>query len=538
MRRLSLFQQRVQTHLSPLQYQFRSCARAGAAPQIAWLRCGASPFISAPHQTFREQKAFTSGTSNPQKAKAAGSDAKQGVQHNDLKSTIKVIPWKENLDAAGRGNVRVDQTYDVIIVGGGVTGTALLYELAAFTDLKRLALVERRNDVSQVASFPHNNSQTIHCGDIETNYTYAKAKTVLRQANMLRNWATKLPSEVSDRTVMKYPKMALGVGSEETTFLAERYNSIKELFPNLKLINKKQIRDAEPCVVMRNSYCERTDEINALYSPDEHTAVDYYNCARNFLNCALQTDKTVDLAIGKEVKDIQREGNEFRVRVGNRSAKARFVVVSACGHSLLLAQKMGYAKEFSCLPVAGSFYFTAVHGDPDVVEKGVTRFGPTALPLPLLERYNSSTFWDFMKVLNFDTSLISFYLQELGTKKRRNYLFNNVLFEVPKLNTYLFQKTVSKIVPSIRIQDLTYAKGFGGVRPQLVNKTEKKLLMGEGKINPGDGIIFNVTPSPGGTTCLGNGEVDMREICNKLGANIDEAKFTETLLKGEYSVVH
>jgi len=32
---------------------------------------------------------------------------------------------------------------DVLIVGGGVCGTALLFELARYTDLSRLALVER-----------------------------------------------------------------------------------------------------------------------------------------------------------------------------------------------------------------------------------------------------------------------------------------------------------------------------------------------------------------------------------------------------------
>lgn len=473
------------------------------------------------------------------------------------KSSPQNMVWKDELHSRGRGDLRGDQTYDVLIVGGGVTGTALLYELSTFTDLKRLALVERRDDVSQVASFPHNNSQTIHCGDIETNYTYQKAKIVLRQANMLRNWATKLPPEVRDKTVMKYPKMALGVGQVETSFLVDRYNTIKDLFPDLKLLNKREIKELEPYVVMRNSYCERPEEINALASQNEHTAVDYYQSARGFINCALQTDKTVDLAIGKEVEHIERDGDCFRVRVADGSCKARFVVVSACGHSLLLAQKMGYAKEFSCLPVAGSFYFTkallngkvytcqdpglpfaAVHGDPDISEPGKTRFGPTALPLPLLERYNSSTFWDFLNVLNPDTSLMSFYMQELLTKKRRNYLFRNVMFEVPVLNKYLFQETVSKIVPAIRREDLTYAQGFGGVRPQLVNKAERKLIMGEGKISPGDGIIFNVTPSPGGTTCLGNGETDMREICKHLGANMDEAKFSKILLEGQYPVPH
>ena len=37
--------------------------------------------------------------------------------------------------------------------------------------------------------------------------------------------------------------------------------------------------------------------------------------------------------------------------------RARHVVVNAGAHSLLMAQQLGFGLEYSCLPVAGSFYF-------------------------------------------------------------------------------------------------------------------------------------------------------------------------------------
>jgi malate dehydrogenase (quinone) len=64
---------------------------------------------------------------------------------------------------------------DVLIIGGGVCGTALLFELARYTDLGHLTLVERYDQLAQVNSRATNNSQTIHCGDIETNYSLEKA---------------------------------------------------------------------------------------------------------------------------------------------------------------------------------------------------------------------------------------------------------------------------------------------------------------------------------------------------------------------------
>jgi malate dehydrogenase (quinone) len=56
----------------------------------------------------------------------------------------------------------------------------------------------------------------------------------------------------------------------------------------------------------------------------------------------------------------------------------------------------------------------------------------------------------------------------------------------------------------------------------MIDKTNDRLLLGEAKINPGNGLIFNMTPSPGATSCLGNAEKDMRIIAGYLQCKIDE----------------
>ena len=53
-------------------------------------------------------------------------------------------------------------------------------------------------------------------------------------------------------------------------------------------------------------------------------------------------------------------------------------------------------------------------------------------------------------------------------------------------------------------------------RPQIVNNTTRKLEMGEAKLS-GDRIIFNITPSPGASTCLGNAYSDTFKIIEFLG---------------------
>ncbi len=79
-------------------------------------------------------------------------------------------------------------------MGGGVCGTALLFELARYTDVGRILLVERYDQLARVNSKATNNSQTIHCGDIETNYTLEKAVKVKRTAEMIVHYAELLDS--------------------------------------------------------------------------------------------------------------------------------------------------------------------------------------------------------------------------------------------------------------------------------------------------------------------------------------------------------
>ncbi len=59
--------------------------------------------------------------------------------------------------------------------------------------------------------------------------------------------------------------------------------------------------------------------------------------------------------------------------------------------------------------------------------------------------------------------------------------------------------------------------GVGGIRPQVVDRAKKIMLLGEAKINPGTGILFNMTPSPGATSCLDNAEKDAELVLGFLG---------------------
>lgn len=435
-----------------------------------------------------------------------------------------------------------NEQYDVLIIGGGISGTALLYELAQFTDLARIGIVEKYDRLADVNSHGRNNSQTLHCGDIETNYTLDKAIQVKKTASMVLNYSLKQSNR--DRLIYKYSKMVLGVGKHECNTLRERFDIFKSHYPEMQVLESADISNIEPTVIEG-----RKEEVVALGVLDEYTAVNYGALANSFVEQATEVkDKTIDVLLETHVDDIVKNDSGYLVKTSKGELQAKFVVVSAGGHSLLFAHRMGYCLEYSCLPMAGSFYYTpsmlngkvytvqndklpfaAIHGDPDVLVPDKTRFGPTALMLPMLERYNLKTVIDFLRVVKLDASVINVLWDLMKVSDIRNYMFKNMLFEVPIVRSRLFLKDARKIIPDMQLSDLSFANKIGGIRPVMIDKVNRKLHLGEAKINTGDGIIFNMTPSPGATSCLGNAEGDLKIIVEHLKCQFKEKEFNEAL---------
>jgi malate dehydrogenase (quinone) len=414
-------------------------------------------------------------------------------------------------------------SYEVLIIGGGVSGAALFYQLACRTDVSRIGLVEKHSSLAAVNSHARSNSQTLHCGDIETNYTLEKAIKVKAGADKVVKYAETQPD--CDRILFRCPKMVLGVGPTEASFLRQRFTTFREHYPHMRLLEREQIAEIEPAVALVDGK-PRPEEIVALGSVDQYSAVDFRALTKSFIHNATNVEgKVTEVHLETKVLAIVQNVDGFTVTTNKGELRAKAVVVSAGAHSLYLAQQMGYGMEYSTLPVAGSFYYTpkvlngkvytiqddrlpfaAIHGDPDVIKEGVTRWGPTALVLPKLERYIGGTTTEFFKTFHLGVAAVM--LRMLKHPTIRAYLIRNVLFEVPGIRRRLFLKDAHKIVPSLKLEDLTFAKGIGGIRPQVVDRAKKIMLLGEAKINPGTGILFNMTPSPGATSCLDNAEKD------------------------------
>lgn len=419
--------------------------------------------------------------------------------------------------------------YDVAIVGAGVTGTALAYVLASYTNVDSIVLIEKESGVAEINSHPMNNSQTSHDGGTETNYNLEHALPVRAAAVMLRRY---IDAKGTSRGLFrKTHRMVLGIGEDEVQMLKDRLVEFAPHYPDLHYADREELAQIEPKIVEGR---DPEELIGALVSSEGY-AVDYQVLARSFLddvggNATIRCDRY----FGDGVHHIEKLGDGYQLSVGGRSMWAKTVVFAAGSYSLLFAQRLGYGTDLALLPIAGSFYsagpllngkvyrvqidgmpFAAIHGDPDVLGEHETRFGPTVKPLPLMERYHNRTVWDYLTFVSFRLFLS---VTNIMIKRRLlRYIFTNTLYDLPWIGPRLFIKEARAIVPTLTHRDIKLRRGAGGIRPQIVDLRAKDFRMDETKMI-GDNIIFNTTPSPGASVCLRNAKEDASQIVEFLGS--------------------
>jgi len=441
-------------------------------------------------------------------------------------------------------NQKKEWDYDLVIVGAGVSGAAQFFASGAYTNLQKVALVEKEGAAGLINSSPVNNSQTLHEGDIETNYNLEKATAVKHKAFFTRSY---VENKDIDNLYLKNPKAVFGVGETEYNLLSERFESFKELFPTLQRLERDEFAKIEPKMFEGR---DANEKVLGLYNTEGMT-VNFGLLAKSLVSDGQKAftptdDRRGDIFFNTKVEDVTKEGEGYVIDLGDRKVTARFVSFCTGAHSMYFAKKFGLemVSQTSLLLVAGNFYhspkyvqtkvytvqnpklpFAAVHVDPDILEDDKNRYGPTTRIVITLERGRLKTIFEYLTTLSPLLGSLLAYVRILFDRDFFFYaLRHNVLFSVPVLGNRLFVNEARKIIPTLKYSEMVRAKGQGGVRPQIVKTNEKNPLnLGEAKLRT-DTMMFNVTPSPGATTCMYNGLIDVRAITQTLEASFDEEK--------------
>lgn len=439
----------------------------------------------------------------------------------------------------------MQKDYDIIIVGGGITGSALLYTLSNYTNISSILLIEKRKGLALLNSNPKSNSQTLHFGDVETNYTYKKAKTTKEEAMRIIRYCNTLPTGEKNAIIKRCQKMVLGVGETEIEELEKTYESgIGKLFPGLKKVHEDTLTKIEPNVVRGRQKDER---IMALVS-DSGYMVDFRNLSKSFVKSAVKNKKAkIDILFDTRASSTVKRKDGYILITNKGKFNCRFIVFATGSYSLLFAKALGCDKNLSIISVGGNYFvskrilngkvyrvqrggipFAAIHADPDITNPDITRFGPT-VTMPLeLERVGN-TFIDYLRSFDYDIETIDTIFDVLMDKDIRKIIMTNGVYGLPIIGKrFFFKNEVRKIVPSIKYENLWYGKGMGGIRPQVIDENKRFFALGASKAK-GNNAIFNITPSPGASSALGSALEDIKYISKGLDVNIFANKYEKIL---------
>jgi malate dehydrogenase (quinone) len=321
--------------------------------------------------------------------------------------------------------------------------------------------------------------------------------------------------------------MVLAVGDAEVVQLRTRFEEIRSLYPELRLLEREEIAQWEPSVLEGRP----ADEPLLALATEHGFSINFGALAQSFARQATETRTDFQIQTNKRVISLVRGPNGFILHMQDDSNLfARTVVVAAGAHSLSLAHKLGYGRDLSIIPVAGFFYtatnrlrgkvytvqhpklpFAAIHGDPDILDTQTMRFGPIAKALPLLERGKWSTVWDFFRVFPLTADAIKSVWKINTDRIVRTYIWKNFWYDIPWTGPRLFIREVKKIIPNMQPRDIVFGHNLAGIRPQVVHLREYRILLGEAKIVESD-LIFNITPSPGASVCLANALADTKNL--------------------------
>lgn len=231
-----------------------------------------------------------------------------------------------------------NQVYDLVIVGGGISGSSAAYIASHFTNMKKILVIEKNKKPGQVNSHRTQNSQTLHYGDIETNYSLEKATNTKWRAELVERYITKHQQKGLYR---KTNKMVIGVGDDQIKKIHQRYLDFKGLFSDITYVEKEGLRELDPKLIEG-----RKSDISALVSPRGY-AVNFGMLSELFINESIS--KKVEVLWDTKLESLRIDSEkpkEHVLKTNKGEFRARVVHIASGSHSLVYAHMLGYGLEY------------------------------------------------------------------------------------------------------------------------------------------------------------------------------------------------
>ena len=333
--------------------------------------------------------------------------------------------------------------YDYLIVGAGIIGLTIAYELLTRDKLLRIAIVEKESNVAQHAS--GRNSGVLHSGFYYSSESLKAKFTV--------NGNKKMKEFCKDNNIFvnSTKKLVVAKDEKELEGIYELHRRAKVNGVETKIIDEDEVKKIDSNV---KTYKK------ALFSP----------------STASVDPKEVCLRL-KEVLQKQGVNFYFNTSFEKSNLKYDYLINSAGLYADKIAKKFGLAKEYTMLPFKGIYLkyledktaiktniypvpnlanpFLGVHYT--ITVEGDIKIGPTAIPAFWRENYrgwNNFVFSEFIEVLYYASKLFllnSFNFRALALSEMQNY--NRKIF-IEKARDMVFSigNDFKAIPPGIRAQ--------------------------------------------------------------------------------------
>ncbi len=233
----------------------------------------------------------------------------------------------------------VSMRYDIVIIGAGVVGTSIAYNLVPYN--VSVALLDKNNDVAMGAT--RANSAIIHAG-----YD-PKPETLMAKLNVEGNrLCEKLCKDLSV-PFRRCGSLVLAFSDAEKALLADLLDrGIKNGVPDIRILDQEELRKIEPGV--------SEDAVAALYAPSA-------GIVNPWELCLAQAEVFVrnggDVYLNAEVSAIRENEDPSAARYTIKSTLDTFeadTVFLACGIQADTVHGLVAVPDFKIVPTRGEYF--------------------------------------------------------------------------------------------------------------------------------------------------------------------------------------
>ena len=389
--------------------------------------------------------------------------------------------------------------YDIAIVGGGIVGLAIAYQIQREFPKLNLIILEKEKELAFHQT--GRNSGVIHSG-LYYKPNSLKAKNCVKGRKQLVQFAKEnnIKHDICGKIVLALNKR------EATELETLKKNGEQNGLENLQILTPLQFKNIEP----------NAEGVAALWVP-QSGIIDYKEVSNKFAELIKQLNPNSKIALNCELLNIEKGllfstkgeikikhtifcGGLFSDRLAKKDKlKLDMQIVGFRGDYYKLTDKAKSKVKKLIYPVPNpEFPFLGVHFTKMI--GGDIECGPNAVFTFKREGYQKTDFsWkDSLEALSFIGSWRLFINHwKFGLNEYRR-----------AFSKALFLKELKKMMPTLQMEDIT--KGRSGVRAMALGKDGEVIDDFKIVINKNNLHVLNA-PSPAATACLAIGQQIMEK---------------------------